>query len=213
MKTAQNFSSKERWMFKIKITRLLSLGLFALVLFAGYVATATPAHAATDYMTTAGKDPCSDDDDSLYGQMQTSHTAFMAGVIYKANETYRNHKMTMYASCIINIMGYFDKIKMLLSSSVGLLASIILGILTTLLDYACESIVKGINSLLSMACLPIPSMNFSFSLPSVPTASCDGLSLNSLVQAQGGFSSNIPYSTSGTYGMSLGLDQLIQYKK
>lgn len=197
----------------VKGVRILGLGLLAaLVLGVGLMAQPKTLHAE-DAMEYTFEEDCEnvDNKDGFTGAILEANRAYVAGAIKVANDTFRQHRTNSYASCMIKIIDYFDKIKLLLSSVIGMLGAIILALVAAILNWACQYVVNAINALLASVCLPIPSIGFSLSMPGTPSASCDGFSLLNLMQAQGGFSTSIPYSQT-TNGMSLGLDQLIKTK-
>jgi hypothetical protein len=216
MTATKKLSGKQVFPSGLRLKKALSLGFLALLLIAGCCATLAPAHA-TDLMTTPDYKPCGDDDDSLYKQMQKANQAYITGAMFNANETYRKHNIEQgYLDCIITISGYFNVIQTILEVLIGLtntIAGLIMAVLVKIMEFACEYVVAGINYLLASACLPIPSLglDLNFNLPGMPSTTCDGISLLDFFQAQGTFSTNLPYAPY-TGGMSLGIDQLIKKK-
>ena len=120
--------------------------------------------------------------------VNTKFFRFQAGVEQKA---YREMQLKDSGACMIKIMGYFDVIGKILTGTLSVVAAVIFGAVSMLINYVCQAIVTEINNLLASVCLPLPKLGFNLTLPQLQQQSCDGISLQNVISVQG-FSNGIP---------------------
>ena len=149
---------------------------------------------------------------SLQSSYNQSSVAWQTAAMTAAEQAYREMKVTDLAGCMITLRTYFDWIKNILNASLlDPIAALLMGLMRTFLNYICEYVVNSINNLLEEICIPVPSLSFSFSLPSLTSKSCDGLSLLNLMSVNGAgtpFPSALPRLN--VNGMSLGAETLMR---
>ena len=107
------------------------------------------------------------------------------------SNAFREMEMKSSAACMIKIRSYLNVLSSILNGTGGLIASVILGAVSVLINYVCQAVVTEINSLLAMACIPIPKLGLNLTLPQLQAQSCDGISLQNVISVQG-FSNGIP---------------------
>jgi hypothetical protein len=212
----------EHFMISGQLLALLTFCLFT-VLGCFYPAQTWADTAAMSSSSTSSlgdgvcdpTDPCDPDCTGESGSTRSEaarindqHNAYTTGKIVAAQKQFRSMQIRDGGACMLKLMTYFDQIGKILSGTVSLIGSILIGIITKILTSVCEFIVTGINNLLASICIPVPKLGFSLSLPQLQAQSCDGVSLQNFISVRGS-SSGLPPIGFGGYSipvMSLGQD-------
>jgi len=170
--------------------RCRSALLFA-ALFAMFIHLAPPAAYAgsDDEVENKTVEQLCDENDETSWQyaLNDAAAAHTAGAIAAGQNVYKNMKVRNLMQCILDIKSYFNKIQALLSSVAGAIGAAILHFLGEFFKMICDYIIKTIENLMQMVCVPVPNLGFSLKLdmPSLQSASCDGLSLADFISING----------------------------
>jgi len=124
---------------------------------------------------------------NLMGGITLAQKAYQNAAIAAGQNVYKDMKVRNLMQCILNIKSYFSKIQALLSSVAGAIGALILQLLGEFFKMVCDYIIKTIENLMQMVCVPVPNLGFSLKLdmPSLQSASCDGLSLADFISING----------------------------
>ena len=151
---------------------------------------AMPAHAAAGdgslAVTTDACDPTVVT--SIQYKLREATRVYTQGAISNAREEFERQPRTDIGKgyCLDRIMGFFNT-ALAMTDILGLAVGFFTGLLSNLLNLACELVVTGLEmavqlakNVVSLMCIPLPNLNFGLGMPGLAGRSCGGVPLATL---------------------------------